>query len=101
MDRADGFVGDEGRLVLHETGRGGVVATAQSDDGRKADGGAVILGDGIEGFGGLAEMVDGEGTGVTQHGIGVGVLLEHREDLGEILVRAETGRGDGGEGTHA
>ena len=46
-------------------------------------------------------MVDGEGTGVTEHGVGVGVLLEHREDLGEIFVGAEAGGGDGSEGTHA
>ena len=88
MDGADGFVGDDCRLVLHEARSGSVVATAQGDHGREAHGSIVILGDSVEGFGGLAEMVDGERTGVTEHGVGVGVFLEHREDLGEVLVGA-------------
>ena len=101
MHGADGFVGDERRLVLHEAGSGRVQTATQGDDRGEAHGSAVVLGDGIEGGGGLAEVVDGEGSGVTDDRVGVGVLLEHREDLREELVSAETGRGDGGKGTHA
>ena len=101
MDGANGFVGDDGRLVLHEARSGSVVAATQGDNGREADGSAIILGDGVEGFGGLAEVIDGEGTSVAKHRVGVGVFLEHREDLREIFVGAETGGRDGGEGPHA
>ena len=101
MHGADGFVGDERRLVLHETGGGSIITTTQGDDRGETHGNVVILGDGIEDGGVLAEMVDGEGTGMTEHRVGISVLLEHREDFRESLVGAETSRGDGGEGAHA
>jgi hypothetical protein len=46
-------------------------------------------------------MIDGEGAGMTEHGVGIGVFLEHCENLRESLVRPKTSGGDGGEGTHA
>ena len=73
MHGAYGFVGYERRLVLHEAGGGSIQPATQRDDGRKSHGYVLILGHGVEGGGVLAEMVDGEGTGVTEHGIGVGV----------------------------
>ena len=101
MDGADGLVGHDRGGVVHETRRGRIEATAQGDDGREAHRSVGILRHRIESGGGAAHPVEGVGTRMAQHRIGVGVLPEHRQHLGQVLIRAEAGGGQGGEGAHA
>ena len=75
VHRPDGLIGDHGGLIVHEASGGRIQTTAQGDDGGEAHRSVIILGDRVEGFGGLAKMIDGEGTGVAEDRIGIGVLF--------------------------
>ena len=97
----DGLVGHDGGLVVDETGGGWVEATTQGDDGGEAYRGVGILGHRVEGGGGPAHPVDGVRTGVAQHRVGVGILTQQGQHLGQVFTRTQTGGGEGGEGADA